>query len=53
MHGVMFQKMSQGRGLGEVIDCDQFQVVVMEGGAKEHPASSAKAVDRDLDCHLR
>jgi hypothetical protein len=49
----MFQKMGEGRRIGEVIDRDQFQFHVVEGGAKEHAASPAKTVDRYLDCHLR
>ena len=49
--GVVLEEMGQGGGGGQVVDGDEFDVGVAEGGAEDVAADAAEAVDAYLYCH--
>ncbi len=48
--GVVLEEVGQGGGGGEVVDGDEFDVRVAEGGAEDVASDAAEAVDAYLDC---
>ena len=48
--GVVLEEVGEGCGGGEVIDGDEVDVGVCEGGAEDVAADAAEAVDAYLDC---
>ena len=50
--GVVLQQMRQCLGVGEVVDRDEFEVLVGERGAQNVAADAAEAVDAYFDCHF-
>ncbi len=49
--GVVLEQVGQGRGRGEVVDGDEVDLGVGEGGAEDVAADAAEAVDAYLYCH--
>ncbi len=48
--GVVLEEVGQGGGGGEVVDGDEFDVGVAEGGAEDVASNAAEAVDAYLYC---
>jgi hypothetical protein len=51
--GVVLEQVGQGGGGGEVVDGDEFDVGIAEGGAEDVASDAAEAVDANLNCHVR
>ena len=49
--GVVLEQMGEGRRRGEVVDGDEVDLGVGEGGAEDVATDAAEAVDAYLDCH--
>ena len=49
--GVVFQKVRERFGIGDVIDGDELNVLVVERGAHDVASDAAEAVDADLNGH--
>src|ERR1700730_1074043 len=50
-NGIVFQKMREGLCIGNVIDGDELNVLVVDGGAHNIAANTAEAVDTNLNGH--
>ena len=48
---VVFEQVGKRFRVGEVIDCNKFEVLIIDRGPQYVAADAAKAVDADLDCH--
>ncbi len=44
--------MRQRLGAGEVVDRDELQSGIVEGGAKNVAANAAESVDTNFNCHI-
>src|ERR1041384_2626062 len=49
---IIFQKMREGFRISDVIDSDEFNVVVAERGPENISADTTEAIDANLYCHL-
>jgi len=49
--GIVFEQVREGLGVGDVVDGDELDVLVVERGAHDVPSDAAEAVDADLDGH--
>src|SRR5690242_7456961 len=47
MHRVILEKMGEGGGIGDVVDGNYLQILLMQRRPKEHAANAAKAVNRN------
>src|SRR5258705_13316194 len=50
-HGVIFQKVREGFGVRNIVDGDELDILVVDGGANNIASEAAKAVDSYLDWH--
>src|ERR1700730_19334684 len=50
--GVVLQKVSQGFGIGEVVDRYEVKVRDLDGSAQHVPANAPETVDADFDSHV-
>lgn len=50
-NGIILQKMSEGFGVGEIVNGHEFDVVAMKPGAYHISSDAAEAVDSYFDCH--
>jgi hypothetical protein len=53
VHAVTLEQHGIGLGAGQIVDVDQFQIVIgaLKNGARHVAADAAKAVDGNLDGH--
>jgi hypothetical protein len=47
----VFEQMGERRCVGEVVNRNEFEIWMMQRGAKKHAPGAAEAVDRDLGWH--
>src|ERR1019366_6204475 len=50
--GVVLQKMRQRLGIGEVVDRNEFQILVGERGPQNVAADAPETIDAYFDCHF-
>ena len=50
--GIVFQKVSQSLGIGEIVDRDEFDIAVIERSSEHVPPDASESVDAYLDCHV-
>jgi hypothetical protein len=51
--GVVFEKMSQRFGIGNIVDGYELQARIMRRGSQKVSADPAEAVDSDFNCHFK
>jgi hypothetical protein len=49
--GVVLEEMGQALGVGQIVDADDLDLAVTEGGAEEDTADATKPVDADSNAH--
>jgi hypothetical protein len=50
-NGIVLQKVSEGLGVGEIVNGHKFDVVAMKPGAHNISSDAAETVDSNFDCH--
>jgi hypothetical protein len=50
-HGIIFQKMSERFGVGDVVDREKLDLRVIHGSSKQVSSDPAEAIDTDFNGH--
>ena len=53
MHGVVLQHIGQVIGGTQIVDADDLDLGVIDAGAEDHAADTAKTIDTDFDAHKK